>query len=119
MGIDLGGNIPRICTAVADWWACIFFLQHMQHRFEIKKHVVLSIIFLPVMILYMQLTGGNDGALFNLCLASCILCIVREYTILCITVQDPSCWLDFQYQFSGRCTGLWLIRTATWMFSGK
>ncbi len=69
MGIDLGGNIPRICTAVADWWACIFFLQHMQHRFEIKKHVVLSIIFLPVMILYMQLTGGNDGALFNVFMA--------------------------------------------------
>ncbi len=69
MGIDLGGNIPRICTAVADWCACVLFLQHMQHRFELKKHVALCGLFLLVIVLYMHLTGGKDGILFNVFMA--------------------------------------------------
>lgn len=69
MGIELDGNIPRICTAVADWCACVLFLQQMPHRFEIKKHVVLSILFLPIISVYMVMTGGIDGALFNVFMA--------------------------------------------------
>lgn len=66
MGLEISGNIPRICTAVADWCACVLFLQQMQHRFELKKHILLSVLFLPVISLYMVLTGGNDGTLFNI-----------------------------------------------------
>nr|MCR5100866.1 hypothetical protein [Butyrivibrio sp.] len=69
MLIDLGGNIPRVCTAVADWCACVFFLQHIRHRFKFKMHILLCIIFLPVITTYMHITGGYDGLLFNVCMA--------------------------------------------------
>ena len=69
MGIELNGNIPRICTAVADWCACVLFLQQMQHRFELKKHIAFSALFFPVISFYMVMTGGNDGILFNVFMA--------------------------------------------------
>ncbi len=66
MTIDIFGNIPRVCTAIADWVACLIFLQHMKPRFSSRIHVLLSILFLPVMTAYMQLTDGFDGTTFNL-----------------------------------------------------
>jgi hypothetical protein len=66
MTIDMFGNIPRVCTAIADWVACLIFLQHMKPRFSSRIHVLLSILFLPVMTAYMQLTDGFDGTAFNL-----------------------------------------------------
>ncbi len=80
MGIDLSGNIPRICTATAYWCACILFLQHMKHRFGKKAHIALCALFLPVIIIYMQITGDRDGLLFNVFMAiSALILFVFMY----------------------------------------
>ncbi len=69
MEIDISGNIPRICTAVAYWCACVLFLRHMQHRFETKIHIALCILFLPVITVYMHMTGGYHEFWFNFYMA--------------------------------------------------
>ena len=86
MNVDFSENIPRICTAVADWMACIFFLQYMKRRFENKKHVVLCGLFLPVLAVYMQLTEGFDGLLFNVfMLLSALIMLVF---LFCMSKDD-------------------------------
>ena len=77
MNINLYGNIPRICTAISDWAACVLFLQHMKHRFELKRHIVLCVFFLPVIVAYMHFTDGFHGALFNIfMLGSAVLMLI-------------------------------------------
>lgn len=66
MYIDILGDIPRLCTATADYIACVLFLQHMKHRFSPKIHTLICALFFPVMVLYMHFTDGYDGNLFNL-----------------------------------------------------
>lgn len=69
MNIDLHGNIPRLCTAFADWMACMLYLYQMKRRLKGIRLGLVSAAFLAVQMSFMQLTDGYNGVLFNLFMA--------------------------------------------------
>lgn len=73
MSIDLYGNIPRICTAFADWTACLFYLALMKRRFSGIRFAALSAAFLAILEGFMILTDGYHGAAFNFFMAVSVL----------------------------------------------
>lgn len=50
-------DIPRICTALAEWSACLVFISILKPRFEKIKTVWISIAFLLVMSVFLVLTA--------------------------------------------------------------
>lgn len=59
-------DIPRLCTALADWIACILYLHFLPPRFGGWKRWTAYGAALAGLSAYLVLTDGHDGVLFNL-----------------------------------------------------
>lgn len=59
-------DIPRLCTALADWLACLLYLRFLPPRFGGWRRAALYTGALLILSGYMLLTDGHDGFLFNL-----------------------------------------------------
>lgn len=79
----LSWDIPRICTAVADWLACMVYLARMRHRFSGVRFWLASAAGLVILSVYMVLTDGFDGALFNLFYAGSATLMLLLFLFLC------------------------------------
>ena len=79
----LSWDIPRICTASADWLACMIYLAHMRHRFSGVRFWLASAAGLAVLSGYMVLTDGFDGALFNLFYAGSAALMLLLFLLVC------------------------------------
>ena len=79
----LSQDIPRICTALADWLACMVYLAHMRHRLSGVRFWLASAAGLAVISTYMVLTDGFDGALFNLFYAGSAVLMILFFLALC------------------------------------
>lgn len=73
MNIDFYGNIPRICTAFADWTACLFYLSLMKRKLTGVRFWLVSGAFLVVQEAFMIATDGYNGLLFNLFMAASVV----------------------------------------------
>ena len=73
-------DIPRLCTALADWLACVLYLRFMPPRWGSVKRVGVYAGWLAVLALYMTATDGFDGWRFNALYAVSVvlmLCFLR------------------------------------------
>lgn len=66
-------DIPRICTALADWLACVLYLRTLQPRVKGWRRVLLYAGMLAILSTYLVVTDGYDGWQFNLLYAISIL----------------------------------------------
>lgn len=77
-------DIPRICTAVADWAACILYLHFQPPRFGGWKRWTVYGAALAVLCTYLVLTDGHSGAMFNVLYAGSVALMML---FLCIASQ--------------------------------
>ena len=66
-------DIPRICTAMADWLACLMYVRFLPPRFGGWKRWTLYGAALVVLSAYLIITDGHSGILFNLLYAVSVI----------------------------------------------
>lgn len=66
-------DIPRACTAIADWLACLLCLQYLRPRYKGWKRIAIYAGALIVLTAYLVATDGYDGWQFNIRYAGSIL----------------------------------------------
>lgn len=66
-------DIPRVCTAVADWVACVLYLQYLPPRYGGWKRGAVYGGMLLILAGYLIVTDGHDGFLFNLLYAGSVV----------------------------------------------
>ena len=59
-------EMPRLCTAAADWLSCVLLLQFLKPRVAGWKKAALYTGALVLLCVYLAVTDGYDGWLFNL-----------------------------------------------------
>ena len=79
----LAWQIPRLCTATADWLACILCLLPMRHRFSGFRLGLVCAAGLGVLSAYMELTKNFQGILFNLFFAGSAALMLGFLAVLC------------------------------------
>lgn len=76
-------EIPRICTATADWLACMVCMVRMRHRFSGAGLWAAYGAGLAVLSAYMVLTADFDGALFNVFFAGSAVLMLLFFMAVC------------------------------------
>ena len=66
-------DIPRLNTALAEWLACFVCLMSLRRRFGRIRFAVVSAGFLVLQIVFMIVTDGAEGLLWNLCMAAAVI----------------------------------------------
>lgn len=79
----LAWEIPRLCTATADWLACMLCLLPMRHRFSGIRLGLVCAAGLGILSVYMELTKNFQGALFNLFFAGSAALMLGFLAVLC------------------------------------
>ena len=74
-------DIPRICTGLADWLACLMYLRFLPPRFGGWKRWTLYGASLAVLSAYLIMTDGHSGVLFNLLYAGSVLLMLLFFRI--------------------------------------
>lgn len=64
--VSLDGDIPRICTALADWLACMVVITQLPRRVKGWRQGVLCAAAMAVLVGFMLLTADYDGVWFNI-----------------------------------------------------
>lgn len=73
-------DIPRIYTALAEWLACLICILALPWRFDWKKMSAVSVLFLAVQTVFLVITDGAEGFVWNLCMAAAValmFCYIR------------------------------------------
>lgn len=65
-------DIPRICTALADWIACALYLQYLPPRYGGWKRGAVYGGMLLLLAVYLIVTDGHDGMVFNVLYAGSV-----------------------------------------------
>ena len=65
-------DIPRICTALAEWLACMLCIFEMKRRFSGWKLACVSAVALILQILFLELTGNMEGIWWIICMAAAV-----------------------------------------------
>ena len=79
----LAWQIPRICTAAADWLACVICMARMRHRFSGAGLWLADGAALAVISAYMVLTADFDGVWFNLFFAGSAVLMLLFFLAVC------------------------------------
>lgn len=66
-------DIPRILTAVSEWSACMICVMTLKRRIQGWKLAAISAAALAVQSVFLVLTDGLEGILWNLCMLSAVL----------------------------------------------
>lgn len=74
-------DIPRACTALADWIACVLYLRHLPPRYGGWKRNILYAAALLILVVYMVVTDGHDGVAFNVLYAGSVALMALFYRI--------------------------------------
>lgn len=74
-------DIPRACTALADWIACVLYIQYLPPRYGGWKRAGMYGAALAAMTLYLVATDGHDGLLFNLFYAGSVALMALFYRV--------------------------------------
>ena len=85
-------DIPRVCTALADWLACLLYLRFLPPRFGGWQRVVAYGAGLAVMAAYLIATDGYNGWLFNLLYAVSVLLMLA---FMKMTSRGDLCQVSF------------------------
>lgn len=79
----LAWQILRVCTASADWLACMLCLLPMRRRFSGAKFWGISAAGLGILTAYMELTKGFQGGWFNLFFAGSAALMLVFLAVIC------------------------------------
>lgn len=66
-------DIPRILTACAEWLSCFVCILSMRPKMSRLRFLIVSLFFLLLQSVYLVVTDGLDGILWNLCMLGAVL----------------------------------------------
>ena len=78
-------DIPRILTAFAEWLACFVCILSIRPKMNRTRFAAVSILFLILQSVYMIVTDGFDGILWNLCMTGAVL-LMYFYIRICTEI---------------------------------
>ena len=82
-------DIPRIITAAAQWLACFVCIVSVKRSFEGWRFAGLGAGFLALQCLYMEVTDGFEGIMWNVCMAGALL-LMFFYIKICTGIGAGS-----------------------------
>ena len=91
-------DIPRICTAIAEWSACLVFITILKPRFDIKKTVLIALSFLLGMSVFMVATAHVWIWLWIPCMAIAFL-MMSALIYTCTKVNYRECLYYTMFAF--------------------
>lgn len=76
-------DIPRAYTGLAEWLACVVFIQQFKRRLPLKKYLPLSALWLAVQVAFLVLTGGLPLYLWLPCMIAAVGLMLAQLMLSC------------------------------------
>ena len=89
-------DIPRLYTALAEWLACVICILTLRRRFSRVETTVCAVVWLVVLSVFLQVTGGVPLAWWIPCMAAAVG-MMYGFLYLCCEVSA----LEAGYCLSG------------------
>lgn len=121
-------DIPRIYTAIAEWWSCLIFVTLLNPHQKERKRIVLMAVALAVQVAFLQLTGNVTLWLWLPCMLIAFWSMTRfiyrcckntywecvYYAVFAFVIAE--CMASLEWQIYNWIIGR--IALNTWWFQG-